>query len=339
MFCAKCGNELRPGVSFCQVCGAKARWERVAGNHGQGTPAQGAQGYGMPAQGTPAQWNTGYGAPAQGAPAQNMPRYGMPYGAPPTGIGPAQRPMAGAAARASSQAGSDFAIRIAEGLISCLSIILVLTMPVVAFKVTLFVPITTQLTAIDLLQGLTDAKEMLGSLMGYSASSSPSYGGNPFGMSGAHFVADSCVMPAIGSPYGAPNSSAGSSASMEQLLSTLSVAGAIFGVVLVVTIVCSAITAYLCFAKSSGKRYPTSWSMVVYAFFLIMTFVGCRSALMGMLAEVSSGSMAEISQAISMEMGLGIWAPLIGGIACVVLDFMRASKANQFPGAYRPPMA
>lgn len=321
MFCAKCGNELRPGVSFCQVCGAKARWERVAGNSGQGTPTQRNTGYGAPAQGTPAQGvpvqgaslqrNTGYGAPAQGTP-----RYGMPNSAAPTGMGPAQRPVTGAAAQAPSQAGADFAFRIAEGVVSCLSIICALTLPVAVLTVSIMGSVSMQFTAFDIIQAPTKYKELFGGMMGSSGSTS-SLGGNPFVTSGP---------------------TAAASSPEAQGISSLSMAAMAFGVVLVIAVVCSVITAYYCFAKNSEKRYPTSWAMAGYAAILVVAFTAISTRLASEMAK-AGGGFIDVSNAFSLDMGLGIWVPLIGGITCIVLDFMRASRANQSPGVSQPPIA
>ena len=67
--------------------------------------------------------------------------------------------------------------------------------------------------------------------------------------------------------------------------------------------------------------------MVAYAIILIVAFAVVSGQVASETSKMGSGFI-DTSGMVALEMGMGIWIPLIGGIACVVLDFMRASRTK-----------
>ena len=276
MFCGKCGRELNPGASFCPKCGA-----RVSGS---GTPSTSAPGSAA-GIGTPASGPTGFGTPLPS----------MPVSMNPTGSGAAYGAVGGATAPVPSTTSGSFTLRIAEGVISCLNIILALVLPVLS--VTIPTLASMQMNVFDALQAPARLEEMMTRMTGSSMSS-----------------------------LGGGMSTGGSAAGPSAFSSLAAVCGFI-GFVLVVAVACSAVTAFLCFTKNSEKPYPTVFAMVVYAIVLIGVLTVVSNQLASQLSDLGGG-FVDVSGLFKLEIGMGVWVSLIGGIACVVLDFLRASRAK-----------
>lgn len=85
----------------------------------------------------------------------------------------------------------------------------------------------------------------------------------------------------------------------------------ILGILLVAGVVCSAITAFMCLTRKDDSSLPTSWGMAAYALVAMMIICNLGSQAAGMVA-----------------IGGGVWLTLLGGIACGVLDLMRAGKIS-----------
>lgn len=265
MFCGKCGKELNPGASFCPRCGAK-----VAGSRTPSSPATGTSGFGTPASKTPASKT-------------------------PTGSSVAYASAGGAAASADSKTSGSFPLRMAEGVVSCLNIILALALPVLSISISSLFGINMQMNILDVLQAPTKLEQMSMGTMGAYASP---FGG---GMSG------------------------GGSAAQSSPFSSLAATCGIIGFVFVVAVACSALNAFLCFTKNSEKKYPAAFAMAVYA----IVFMAIVSAVSSQMASQLSGmGVGHVDTSSIFQLEIGIWAPLIGGIVCIVLDFMRASRAK-----------
>ena len=59
--------------------------------------------------------------------------------------------------------------------------------------------------------------------------------------------------------------------------------------------------------------------------YVINTLMGQTT---GYDCDVSGDGFVDVSGLFKLEIGMGVWVSLIGGIACVVLDFLRASRAK-----------